>query len=575
MPTTPITLSFSELVTMADAAPDKSIIVKDGGFKSVGKLGAFFASKTDCRLAAQAFMDGIKMKYGDAVAYTLAPELRALKASGKPLSAHKAKDLLRQAKDLSQGLTQVNADMAEKFIKGSGIPGDPRTLDAAFDEYCQTKGLNPQENQELKMAIGDAVRMMAKTSGHMLSFAELCDAVRSYDAQPDIIMARQFCDALNEMADAHELTADQKAGLTERAFMAASSSSPSGSRPTALEVQNALQNDLSVQCYLYACGASIPLSPTLRDYMTLAAGTPQIKDAISLVSVFGDGFLAQYVLAMQKLPEIRALQPEGIPTNETIWQACFDEPLPANLAGKGVKVFKNAMNDRLNVMLEKAAGGDKPKAVAGIMYLSTGLTLERSIAAMTATLPSLGMDDFVLPPKLNPVQDLPSLDAAEATIAKDLRRRGDHGYIEGYSPVITFGRTGQAAQTVHIRDLSGLDDDEKQEFKLGHVSPVSKDLVAKARALCGGNDAQLRQVVLSMGQSGCYPMRELSSTVGVTKSEHSPIDIDIRRQDDGSILMRYHTPENSPLDIDYTFTVATDGQTVLTDFHMQPRQAAG
>ena len=569
-------LSFSDLVTMADAAPDKSIIVKDGGFKSVGKLGAFFASKTDCRLAAQAFMDGIKTQYGDAVAYTLAPDLRALKASGKPLSARQAKDLLQQAKELSKGLSKVNIDMAEKFVQGSGIPGDKRTLDAAFDEYCQAKGLDPQENQELKRTIGDAVLMVAKTSGHMLSFAELCGAVRSYDAQPDIIMARQVCDALNEMADAHGLTAAQKAGLAERAFLAASASSPSGSHPTSLDVQHALENDHSVQCYLYACGAPVPTVnlPAEQKILAMAQSTPHLNDVITLIPQLNSPLIAAHLTVLQNMEQIRTLQPEGIPTRETIWQACFNEPMPEELAAKKAQDFSNAIFDKGNALILKAAGGDKKKASIVHALFSAGIKLDKALETIRGPV-TFTKDDFLGKPWLTDLPRLPTLELCEVQLAMDINRRGTQTPVEGYDPVITFGHTGQAPETVRIRDTSGLNEEDVKAFKSGTPSPVSHGLVDKARALCGGNEAQLRQVVISMSQAGTMVLKTLGAKTGVKQSEHSPIDIDIRRQEDGSVTMHFHTPENSPLDADYSYTIAPNGKATLTSFRLQARPVAG
>ena len=567
----PIDLNFSNLVRMAEAAPDKSIIVKDGGFRSVGKVGAFFASKTECRQAAQSFMDGIKAQYGDAVAFTLAPELRALQSSGKPLSARKARDLLRQAKELSQGLTQVNTDMARKFLAGSGIPGDTRSLDAAFADYCQANGLVPQNEEALKKTIADAVLMLAKTSGHMMSFAELGDAVRGWNTTPDIIIAREASDRLNELADTHGLDAEQKASLEETAFMAASFNS-GGSRPTARQLADTLQNDLTVQCYLFTCGA-----PTVTDYallncLPMAAATPHFKDFLSLIPQIGKTDDPVYMISLRNIGRIRELQPEGVPTRQTIWKACFNEDLPASLQGAARTRFNNAVYDKVKGMFLTAAEGNEMKAMPGITAFSTGVSLEKALASVKAPV-SLTMDDLAGKPTLTLRQRLPTLEEAEKSLAKDLCRRGTppHNAIAGYVPVITFGAPGQDAEAVRIQDVTGLDESQKQAFYGQHPSPVSHGLVERARALCGNNDAQLRQVVLSMGQSGMYPLSTTSFVAGFPCDEHSPVDIDIRRLDDGTVTMRFHTPESSPLDGDYSYSIAPDGSSTLTAFRMQAR----
>lgn len=77
-----------------------------------------------------------------------------------------------------------------------------------------------------------------------------------------------------------------------------------------------------------------------------------------------------------------------------------------------------------------------------------------------------------------------------------------------------------------------------------------------------------------MGQSGAFLVRSNSSATGIFESEHSPLDIDIRREENGNITMRYFKPEQSPLDIDYTYTITPDGRGVLTACRMQARQPA-
>lgn len=89
--------------------------------------------------------------------------------------------------------------------------------------------------------------------------------------------------------------------------------------------------------------------------------------------------------------------------------------------------------------------------------------------------------------------------------------------------------------------------------------------------LCAGNEVQARQVIQSMGQSATIVMRSFSPITGFARSEHSGIDIDIRREDNGNVTMRFHTPEASPLDMDYTYTITPDGVGLLTACRAQPR----
>ncbi len=202
----------------------------------------------------------------------------------------------------------------------------------------------------------------------------------------------------------------------------------------------------------------------------------------------------------------------------------------------------------------------------------SGIRMEKALASLNGPV-SLSLEDFLAPPRLTPLQRLPSLEDCEKKLALDLNRRGSHQSIEGYAPVITFGAAGQDAEMVHIQDLSGLSVQERENFSNGRVSPISHDLVGKARALCGNNEAQLRQVVQGMGQAATIIMRVTSAATGAVQDEHSPIDVDVRRQTNGDVTLRFHTPPSSRLDADYTFTITPDGKGTLTDFRMQARPA--
>ena len=53
--------------------------------------------------------------------------------------------------------------------------------------------------------------------------------------------------------------------------------------------------------------------------------------------------------------------------------------------------------------------------------------------------------------------------------------------------------------------------------------------------------------------------------------------MDVRREENGNVTMRFHKPASSPLDMDYTYTITPDGRGTLTDCRIQarnPRPAA-
>ncbi len=587
----PVSLSFNDLVRMANAAPDKNIVVKDGSFKSVGKLGAFFTSKTNCRLAAQAFLEGLEKQYGGSVAHALAPELRVLQTSGKALSARTVRDLLQQAGELSHGLADLNADMARTFVDGTGIPGDTRNLDSAFADYCAAKGIDPAAQPELRQAVAGAVKDLAKSSPRLMSFAELGAAVRSMDTMPEMqksVEVHKFLDGhigadrlagigdrLRSLAAANGLDAAQTAELTDIAGLALRHAASTHDGPVTHGFRaGALQNDIAVRSYLYVCGSAAPELPgTMQEILTQAAPTPLMKDAVLLAPQLGDTYVAAYMAALENMPAIRALQPEGVPTRAAIWQGCFGEPLPDGFDAKTSRGFGTAILNKLEEMFKAASGGDPLKTANGLSAFASGLKLQTAMDSMLAPVPSLAMSDFVLPPLVTPLSKVPDLTGCEAALARDLHRRGSQQGVRGYDPVITFGAAGQPAETVRIQDVSNLSEQEKAGYYGNAPSPISRDLIARARALCGG-EAQLRQVVLDMSQAGTLLLRRTSGATGTYVGEHSPVDIDVRGQADGSVTMRFHTPADSPMDADYTCTVAPSGRASITSFRMVPRPPA-
>lgn len=267
---------------------------------------------------------------------------------------------------------------------------------------------------------------------------------------------------------------------------------------------------------------------------------------------------------------MRALQPDGPLTRETIWQGCFHESMPAERKYESLRDFNDAMFARLAAVFEQAKPGDPTAAMTGMTSLSSGVTLEKAAAGLRGPV-SLSIDDFVNRPSLTPPGSLGTLDEVEASLAKDIKRRGTHGALPDYSPAVTFGLPGGPVDTVDIHDTSALTEEELARFNAGSTSPVSAELARRAVALCNGNDVQARQVILSMGQSGAFLVRSNSHFTGIYQSEHSPLDIDVRREENGNVTMRFYKPAASPLDMDYTYTITPDGRGTLTACRIQAR----
>ena len=576
-------INVPSLTRLADVADthDRLIATKDGGFQTTGRIGAFFTSKTVHRASADAFLASIRNKYGDGVADALAPQLSAMREEGKPLKARTARDILAQASDMSEAMGRANAEMARRFLLGNNGAGDTRNLDHALHGFCTTHNLQP--SAPLRQTFERIISEMASNSQKLLSYKDMIDAVsmQTLQSRPaDYILCgidpqKTRDTALDACATHLGVNGDLKDQLGQLMDRVLAEEGAAGRQltPDTLFQELATATQASLQCFAYACGKPGLEDAALRDAMELAP--PQhVGDMATLATQLNQGGgIAVIMVAMQRLPEMRAIQPQGPLSRETLWQGCFHEPMPQDLAAKSQRDFNDAMYENIQSLF-KARSEDPTAPFTGMLLLSAGLSLEKALASIDH--PSrFELRDFAFPPHLTGVPLLGSMTDVEQRMAFDLHRRGTQSSLPGYQPSISFGGTGipvEAAGTIHIQDTAYMTDEDQHDFQQGKPSTMSHNLAIRAQLLCGDNDVQARQVILSMGQSGAFLMRSISHMTGVTQNEHSPLDIDIRREDNGNITMRYHTPPQSPLDADFTYTITPDGQGVLTACRMQARQ---
>ena len=72
------------------------------------------------------------------------------------------------------------------------------------------------------------------------------------------------------------------------------------------------------------------------------------------------GGISLIMVAMRHMDEMRAQQPQGPLSRETLWQGCFQEPMPQDLAAKSQRDFNSAMYEKLLGMFQ--ARTDDPAA---------------------------------------------------------------------------------------------------------------------------------------------------------------------------------------------------------------------
>lgn len=589
----PVSLTFGNLSHLANTlSDDTSIVVRNGGFETRGKVGTFFTRKSTNRHAGNVLFAAVRQQYGDTVADALAPRMRAAREEGKPLSARMVRDILSDAAAMSDGIPRVNADMARHFVLGNAGPGDTRNLDTAFEAFCAGKNIDPAARQQLKNRFGEALlRSVGQQTQKILSYADMTEMVRTAslpamkkawnDVQVEAFMndpVHGADAATDECAARLGLDGAQKHEFRRLVGMALSHEAGVAAEKGTMFDPQTLYRSVSegsltaLKNFAYACGKTGDVDFVARDMLTWS--TPQTAADLSMLAVqIGNlAGIAAGSLAAQRLDDMRAMQPEGMLSRETLWQGCFREAMPDNLKDADFRDFNSAVFDRLGEEFKKARPGSATAAADGMTALATGVSIEKTLASLRAPV-TLTLADFRNMPSLTPVANLGSFEEVEASLAKDLKRRGTHNALPGYTPSISFGVAGGGAEVVHIQDLSGMSEDDRTQFNAGNPSSMSRNLAERARRLCDGNDVQARQVIQSMGQSGAFLVRSNSSMTGVFESEHSPLDIDVRREANGNVTMRFHKPEASPLDIDYTYTITPDGRGVLTACRMQARAA--
>lgn len=576
-------VNVATLTRLADIAGthDRLVATAEGGIQTSGRVSAFFTAKATHRATAEAFLGAIRNKYGDGIADALAPQLSAMRRQGKPLKARVARDILAQASNMSQALGPANTEMARRFLLGNNGAGDTRNLDHALQDFYAKNNLQP--SPALRQAFERIINDMAANSQKLLSYQDMADAVtmQTLQSRPADYMLcgidpQLTRDAALDACATHlgvdgELKA-QLGQLMDRVLVEESAAGRQGT-PADFFRDLSTANQTSLQCFAFACGKPGLGDATLRDVMSLTPHRHMGDMATLAPQLNVGGGIALIMVAMQRLPEIRTRQPQGPLSRETLWQGCFQEPMPQDLAAKSQRDFNSAMYEKLLGMF-RARTEDPAAPFTGMLLLGAGVRLEKALEAVSDAA-GFDLKDFAFPPSLTPLARLGDMAKVEEGMAMDLNRRGTHNALPGYRPTISFGGVGipaEAEATVHIQDIAYMTDEDKNDFEHGRPSTMSHNLAIRAQLLCGNNDAQARQVLLSMGQSGAFLVRTLSHLTGVLQDEHSPLDIDIRREANGDVTMRYHTPPQSPLDADFTYTVTPDGQGVLTACRMQARQ---
>ena len=568
-------IDVAAFYNIANDPASENIIIKSGTFKSAGKIGTFFAGKTASREAAEALFNAVQKEYGSTIANAIAPDLRSSLVKGTPLSARTVRQVLDDVATYREGMTAANRAAVQAYTTANRAQGDTRNLDATLAPLFADLGIAPAEQATIREAVLQALTARAENSDELLSFQALKQV--SVSTIIDTVQG-VYTDRL---CAAHGLDAAQSAQMHELTRLASAYARivPPGQTPPSPGqlCLDAEQGDLpGQQALLFAFGKVDHPDATVRDTMAFTTEANRVDMALFSETHIAGGAMGLNTLVMEKLPQLRQMQPEGPLGRDVLWQCCFNEPLPDSVAMQPPRQFNAAMVDRLMRTFSDLKPGDPMAFYNGMMCLSYGMSMAQSCEAVKRPMP-LTMDSFIALPQLYSVSRLGDMQHCEDIMALDLNRRGTHQGVEGFSPVISFGAPGQPVQSIAIQDTSALNEEERAAFNTGHPSPISASLVQHCRELCNGNEVQACMVAIGLSQAGTLTTRSLSPLTMVDPDgkplvidEHSPHHMDVRRQEDGSVTLRIYTPPNAPLDADYTFTIQPNGESRVTSFSMKP-----
>ena len=97
--------------------------------------------------------------------------------------------------------------------------------------------------------------------------------------------------------------------------------------------------------------------------------------------------------------------------------------MPGNLKDVSCRDFADALFGRLAAMFREVRPADPTADSVGMTTLASGISMEKTLESLRGPV-VLTMSDFVNVPRLTPVQNLGTLQEVEASLAKDIKRRG-------------------------------------------------------------------------------------------------------------------------------------------------------
>lgn len=483
-----------------------SIVFKNGALVSRGRVGTTFSRNASRRAAVDALLTSITTKYGAHVADMVGGSLAEIRGKAKPLRAATVRDVLASAAQKSQ---EYKSNNVARLCMNFQHGAYGQAIDDAITSFAEQCGMNEAQRQEVR----DVVQTEIRHRPRLFPGAE----------------ERQTCgDIVQKIKD--------------------------GLLPCMIRMKQMLKP-----------GAS-PAAP----FLFYSPGPGERKDIAWLQAFAPSKNDNALCYLLQRIPEMREMQPDGLLTLHTVWNVCFGENPPEGLHLQSPKL-PEALSQRLdNLVAHKLqehhvepSEGNKINIMIG---MSTGLKLDAAVERAAHPGP-ITLEDMCRQPtalRFNPARDTEA--SVEENLAKDIKRLI---LPSPDSNAFTFTRQDGTVTTIHPMSTEGLGPEDKEQWAAGKPSSRSREIMEAAASLCAPDaHAQKLMVASCFHQSALMLSRCFSPLAGVMLSEHTGYDISARADAGGSVRVDFKTPEDSQALHEMTFVIHTDGSSHITQFNM-------
>jgi hypothetical protein len=503
-----------------NVADDRVLTLSGKKVQDTGRLGALFTSRAENRTTIAAFVGAVRKRYGDHIANMTKSLLSERSAAGKPLTARMAKDLIHLAETEKARVNAANRETVANFLHGNG--NDPeKSLDKALDRFCAETGISGENRALLKEK---ATRFLVRKAEHNRFHPAVLTAETLFQ---NVASGRG-------RGVAARYSLNTAAGLLGRE------------------------------------GAALPGTAT---------------DKLRLLDMgLSNGGSNVHMRAVHELPQMRAIQPNGPLTRETVWRALFNENLPEAVSRGDVSLGEAALErqDAECKALARATGArDEGMSLMGMRYMPWSGVESLSRRPDTLRLGEKGLCNIEggISRQGDRAGALRSLRVDPSRVGADTASRTSS------PPAYVFKHDDGSEERIQVGQNTdfftrggGEDTAGREAYLRGQDNPLSQHLASAAQEICGAgaSEAQVTNVMLCLGQCALLPVRQLSDMAGASFNEHSHVDVTLSRQPDGTVCAEFDSPEelrDSHGHFHMVLDIALDGKMTAREFEISPNAA--